>query len=112
MLISYFIMVMIIPSEITPFLTVIISLWIGSSGNKYREEKLIQSGYELQTKVDAYNPAGALAVYANVKNMVKEETKNKSSISDVETLEKYYDLKEKGAITEQEFEKKKKEILG
>ena len=56
----------------------------------------------MQTKVDAYNPAGALAIYINVKNMVKD---------DANEIAKYYDLKEKGAITEEEFKKKKNEIL-
>lgn len=35
-----------------------------------------------------------------------------TSLSDAEELEKYHDLLEKGAITEEEFEHKKKEIFG
>ena len=40
------------------------------------------------------------------------KTKNFDSIKEYDELEKLYELKEKGIITNEEFEKKKKEILG
>ena len=42
---------------------------------------------------------------------VVEQTKN-MTIEDIEKLEKLADLKSKNIITEEEFESKKKEILG
>ena len=44
------------------------------------------------------------------KKIVKENTE--SNTDNYEELEKLYELKEKGIITDEEFEKKKKEILG
>lgn len=56
-------------------------------------------------------------VYQPVKWVDKDESKapdtiNKIDISDTDRLEKLYSLKEKGVLTEEEFNKQKKNILG
>lgn len=50
--------------------------------------------------------------YDNFVNSKNNHTTNTSNVSDTEELLKWHELKEKGVITEEEFEAKKKMILG
>ena len=42
----------------------------------------------------------------------EEESKSKSKVESIDDLEKYADLLKKGILTQQEFDAKKKQILG
>ena len=101
------------------FVPLLVSIFLGSQGNLIREKKLISRGYLLENEsFESYSPTEAIIAFQkNKKESVQtesiqdNESKDSSSVSDLELIEKLYELKEKGAITDQEFEKKKKEIL-
>lgn len=50
----------------------------------------------------------------NVKPVLNAETKkaNNKALSPADELKKFHELKESGVITEEEFNKKKKQLLG
>ena len=97
---------------ISYFLPFIISLWLGARGNNKRRNKLISSGYELKATLQASNPESAITMLIN-KKVIDSEIINKeqSSNSELDQIEKLHGLKEKGIITDEEFQAKKKEIL-
>tara|TARA_B110000116_G_C16704470_1_gene521414 strand:+ start:598 stop:1137 length:540 start_codon:yes stop_codon:yes gene_type:complete len=99
----------IIISSLLPF---IISLWLGARGNNKRRNKLIITGYKLEATLQASNPESAITMVIN-KKVIDSDIINKkqSSNSELDQIEKLHSLKEKGIITDEEFEKKKKEIL-
>tara|TARA_Y100001970_G_C13771718_1_gene620818 strand:+ start:45 stop:623 length:579 start_codon:yes stop_codon:yes gene_type:complete len=98
------------------FIPFIISIWIGFKGNKKREQNLISKGYKLKTTVYASSAKNAIIITMNRKIVDSEVSSNikdeKSfSASNLEQIEKLHNLKEKGIITSEEFNQKKKELL-
>src|SRR5208283_2462645 len=75
--------------------------WLVPVGIYYFQKKTVQEGIQ--------------EVFTRVKNEFmssREQKPNKQSQSDLDQLEKLAALKEKGVITEDEFQAKKKELLG
>ena len=50
-------------SVITSILNFIITIIFGVNGNKWREKKLLSSGYDYQDTVNAANPEAAIALW-------------------------------------------------
>ena len=76
------------------------------------------SGQSINTNFQSFHIDAIDLVLKYLQNKVAEVKKTKnitnnssSTISDSDEIEKLYNLKEKGIITEQEFEDKKKDIL-
>lgn len=101
-------------------LPLLVAFWLGFKGNRKRKNKLLEYGYKLKKTVKATNPENAIAFALNKKidNALNKKndnshpkSKTSSTMSDLDQLERLFDMKKKGIITDEEFEKKKKQIL-
>lgn len=81
-----------------------ISIWHGASKMKVDS---IQK-YSLHPFINAVNNAKEVLIQKSVNNIVKEEKKDDSFAQ----LEKLAELRDKGIITTEDFEAKKKQLLG
>ena len=93
-------------------LPLIVAFWLGFRGNRKRKNKLLEYGYDLKTTVQTNSPENAIAISLNKKiDNSHPEDKASSIVSDLDQVEKLFDMKQKGIITDEEFKKKKKQIL-
>lgn len=110
------------PSWNHVLLFLIVACIFGAMGNSWWRSKLLRTGYSLTTTIEASNRADALIRYSEWRKKseeglrhneatVKEDGEESLNLDALGKLNKLGELKNKGILTDEEFQREKKKIL-